>query len=254
VSRDDPETDAYFAQAGSWADDRLVAIQSSRRVAWVVAITATALALLLGIVIFAILPLRTVVPYTLLVDKQTGFVQKLDPMEASRIAPDTALTQSFLVQYVIARENFDRATVLDDYRRVTLWSADAAKSDYVSAIQVSNPASPLARLPRDAVIDVRVRSVSSLANSTALVRFETIRRDRGGSGQPVQGWVAVVTYRYSDILMSVEDRYLNPLGFQVMRYRRNAESPPVAAAAPLTPPLPVSLPAAAVPSPLAVSK
>jgi type IV secretion system protein VirB8 len=254
VSRDDPETDAYFTQAGSWADDRLVAIQSSRRVAWVVAITATALALLLGIVIFAILPLRTVVPYTLLVDKQTGFVQKLDPMEASRIAPDTALTQSFLVQYVIARENFDRATVQDDYQRVTLWSADAAKSDYVSAIQVSNPASPLARLPRDAVIDVRVRSVSSLANSTALVRFETIRRDRGGSGQPVQGWVAVVTYRYSDILMSVEDRYLNPLGFQVMRYRRNAESPPVAAAAPLTPPLPVSLPAAVVPSPLAVSK
>ncbi|MBL0001848.1 MAG: type IV secretion system protein [Sphingomonadales bacterium] len=137
--------------------------------------TAEAIALIIA------LPLKTIVPYTLLVDRQTGYVQALDPIEAKRIAPDSALTQSFLVQYVIAREEFDIATVQSDYRKVALWSAENARSDYLSLMQVSNPESPLAQLPRSTLIETRVRSVSALGPKTALVRFETIRRDRAGA-------------------------------------------------------------------------
>jgi type IV secretion system protein VirB8 len=221
--------DAHYEAANSWADDRLEGLRSSRRIAWIVAIVATLVALAEAIALIFAVPLKTVVPYTLLVDRQTGYVQALDPIDANRIAPDAALTQSFLVQYVIARESFDRATVQPDYRKVALWSAETARSDYLASMQASNPDSPLARLPRRTIIETRVRSVSSLANQTALVRFETIQRDNGGAVQPAQGWVAIVSYRFSNGPMSTEDRFLNPLGFQVLRYRRNAETPPLPA-------------------------
>ena len=220
------EADAYYRNAQSWATDRVQQMHASRRAAWIVASAATAVALALAIVILVLLPLKTVVPYTLLVDRQTGYVQALNPIDANRIAPDATLTQSFLVQYVIAREGFDFATVKSDYTRVVLWSTDAARSAYAAAIQVSNPDSPLNRLPRGAIIETRVRSVSSLGGNTALVRFETVRRDRGGASQATQNWVAVVSYRFSTAPMSVEDRFINPLGFQVVRYRRNAETLP----------------------------
>ena len=61
-----------------------------------------------------LMPLKTVEPYTLLVDRQTGFVQALRPIDAERIAADRALTQSFLVQYVIARESFDIDSLQDE--------------------------------------------------------------------------------------------------------------------------------------------
>lgn len=219
--------DAHYKAAESWAADRQDGLRSSRRIAWIVAIVAVIIALAEAIALVVALPLKTVVPYTLLVDRQTGYVQALNPIDANRIAPDSALTQSFLVQYVIAREGYDIATVQSDYRKVALWSAEAAKSDYLASMQVANPDSPLVRLPRATVIETRVRSVSSLGQHTALVRFETIRRDRGGTSQGSQGWVAIVSYRFSNAAMAVEDRFLNPLGFQVLRYRRNAETPPV---------------------------
>lgn len=219
--------DAHYKAAESWATDRHEALRTSRRTAWIVAIVAVIAALAEALALAATLPLKTVVPYTLLVDRQTGYVQKLDPIAANRIAPDAALTQSFLVQYVIARESFDIATVQSDYRKIALWSADRARSDYLSSMQIANPDSPLVRFPRTTTLETRARSVSALGGHTALVRFETVRRDRGGTPQPPQGWVAIVDYRFSSAPMSVEDRFLNPLGFQVVTYRRNAETPPL---------------------------
>jgi type IV secretion system protein VirB8 len=221
------EADAHYRDAASWANDRAEALHASRRTAWIIALVAVGVALCLAIALMLLVPLKTSVPYTLLVDRQTGHVQALKPIEAERIAPDAALTQSFLVQYVLAREGFDRATVEADYRKVALWSAGTAGSDYVARMQVSHPDSPLVRLPRGSVIDAHVRSVSALNLGTAMVRFETRERRRAGAPGEAQAWVAIITYRYSNDPLSIEDRYINPLGFQVTRYRRNAETLPM---------------------------
>ncbi|MET0308340.1 MAG: VirB8/TrbF family protein [Sphingomonas sp.] len=218
--------DAYYREAGSWALDRQDALRASRRTAWIVAGAAATIAVMEALALLLLTPLKTVQPYTLLVDKQTGFVQALKPLDAQQVSGNTALTQSFLVQYVIARESFDISALQANYRKVSLWSEGDARSAYVAGVQASNPDSPLARLPRTSVIETRVKSVSPLSGNSALVRFETVRRDAGGSAQPARAWVAVIRYRYSGEPMSLEDRFINPLGFEVVRYQRNAEALP----------------------------
>ena len=214
---------AYFEQGGSWAQDRRDGLVKSRRVAWIVASGATAVALCEALALVVLMPLKTVVPYTLMVDRQTGFVQALRPLDAKLVSGDRALTQSFLVQYVIAREGFDRDTVQSDYRKVGLWSAGRARSDYFASMQAANPDSPLARLPQSAIVDVQVKSVTALSNATAMVRYDSRRRDAGGQVQPPQSWVAMIRYGYSGEPLSMADRFVNPLGFQVQRYRRSQE-------------------------------
>lgn len=218
--------DAYYHEAGSWAEDRIDAAQASRRTAWTIAWILAAIAVMEAIALIMLMPLKTVEPYTLMVDRNTGFVQALKPLDANQIAPDTALTQSFLVQYVIARESFDIDLLQENYRKVQLWSVNPARAQYVASVQASNPDSPLARLPRSTVIETHVKSVSGLANGKSLVRFETVRRDRQGRAQVAQAWVAVVSYRFSNDPLTRQDRFLNPLGFQVVRYRRDAETLP----------------------------
>jgi type IV secretion system protein VirB8 len=225
--------DDYYANAGSWADERTESIYASRKLAWIVALVASAVAVILAIAIAFMLPLKTVVPHTLLVDKHTGFVQALDPTAPQKIAPNKALTQSFLVQYVEAREGFDIATVQGHFKKVALWSAGQNKARYVTMMQAGNPDSPLTLYPRTTVIDVKVRSVSQLSEGQALVRFASIRRDRGAAEAQPQNWVAVVKYRYSNAPMTVEDRYVNPLGFEVTDYRMDAETLPVETSAPV---------------------
>ncbi|MES2056457.1 MAG: VirB8/TrbF family protein [Pseudomonadota bacterium] len=218
--------EGYYKAAESWANDQQEALRGSRKTAWIVASVAAAVALVEGIALIVLMPLKTVVPYTLLVDRNTGFVETLKPLDAATIAPDKALTQSFLVQYVIARESFDIDALQSNYRKASLWSADQARSDYVSSVQIANPDSPLARLPRSTVISTRVKSISPLGNNSALVRFETQRRDAVGQPKPAQAWVSIIRYRFSGEPMQREDRFVNPLGFQVVRYRRDAENLP----------------------------
>lgn len=224
TSRD--SLDTYYGQAESWARDQHDALRASRKVAWIVASAAATIAVCEAFALIALAPLKTVVPYTLLVDRHTGFVEALKPLDANTVAPDKALTQSFLVQYVIARESFDYDALQSNYRKTVLWSADPARADYVSSVQYSNPGSPLARFPRTTSVDTRVKSVSPLGAGAALVRFETQRRDAGAQVQPPRAWVAVIRYRFSGEPMTREDRFVNPLGFQVLRYRRDAEALP----------------------------
>lgn len=218
--------DAYYANAASWNQDRLSAMRSSQRTAWCVALGATFIAVLEAGALILLTPLKTVEPYTLLVDRTTGYVQALKPLDPAKVAPDAALTQSYLVQYVIAREGFDFDTVNASYRKVALMSGGRARSSYLNGIQVSNPDSPLATMPRGATVETRVKSVSPVGPDTAFVRFDTVRTDANGTAQPAVQWISVIRYRFSGEPLSLEDRFVNPLGFQVISYRRDPESPP----------------------------
>ena len=217
---------AYYREAGSWATDQIDALRNSRRIAWIIAAAAVVVAVAEAVALVVLMPLKTTVPYTLMVDRTTGFVQALQPLDPAQITPDRALVQSMLVQYVIARESFDIAILQANYQKVGLWSAEQARSDYLGLMQVSNLEGPLSLYPRSSVVETRVKSVSRLDPQSALVRFDTIRRDQGGQQQPAQPWVAIVQYRFSGEPMSAEDRFLNPLGFQVVDYRRDPEALP----------------------------
>lgn len=216
---------AYYREAESWAVSRERARAVSLRAAWIIAGVASAIALFEAIALITLTPLKTVVPYTLLVDRQTGFVQELKPLERQTITADAALTRSFLAQYVIARESFDIDSLRADYRKVTLWSEGDARNLYMAGMRGSNPSSPLATLPRKALVQVEIRSMSSLSDDAALVRYVTTRTDPGGRAGIPTPWAAVIKYRFSSGSMNAADRLANPLGFQVTRYRRDAEIP-----------------------------
>lgn len=229
------EFEAYLQASESWAHDRERELARSRRVAWWVAIAMGIVAALEAIAIIVLTPLKTVQPYTLLVDRQTGYVEALQPLQRLTVTADTALTRSFLVQYVIAREGFAIDTLQSDYRKVALWSAGEARQQYIEQMQASNPESPLARVPRSTVLNVAIKSVTSMSPSSALVRFNIERLDRGRAAQS-SAWVALLRFTYSGEAMTAADRLINPLGFKVTRYRKNEETlPEPLAAVPYTP-------------------
>jgi len=230
----------YYREAESWSEDRQAAADRSVRLAWIAAGVLAVIALVEAFALVALIPLKRDVPYTLLVDRETGYVQALKPFAGETLAADSAITRSFLVQYVIARESFDIDSLQEDYRKVGLWSAGEARERYIAAMRPSNPLSPQASLPRRSTIDVQIRSVSSLSANTAMVRFSTVRTDPGARPQVAQNWAAVVTYRYSNAEMSADDRLTNPLGFQVTRYRRDPETLPEALPQPDARQLPAS--------------
>ena len=215
---------AYYAEAATWAGDVHGSLRASRRVAWIVAGAASLIAVLEAIALVLLMPLKSVQPYTIVVDRQTGYVQSAAGLKPGRLTQDQAVTQSFLVQYVLARETFDATDLRENYRKVQLWSAGAARDQYLREMDNTNPQSPLKLYPPTTVVQVTIKSVSLIGPGSALVRFDAERRDGGASSGTVRPYSAVIGYRYTGAPMRMEDRFVNPLGFQAITYRRDAET------------------------------
>ncbi len=230
----------YYQEAASWSADVHGALRASRRAAWIIAAAAVIVAALEAFALAALAPLKTVVPYTITVDRQTGYVQMASGLKPGVLSQDQAVTQSFLVQYVIARETFDATDLRDAYRKVMLWSAGDARAQYERLMQRTTPDSPLNLYSPTSLLSVTVKSVSLLSATTALVRFDTTRQEGGLPTGATQSWAAVLAFRYTNAPMTMGDRFLNPLGFQVTRYRRDSETP-LTSSVSTTPP-PTALP------------
>lgn len=217
-----PERKAYYADAASWAADVNGSLRASRGRAYWVAGIAIALALLEALALAALTPLKTVVPYTITVDRQTGAAQLARGIELGPLNQNEALLQSVLAQYVIARETLAAADIAANYRKVGLWSAGTARTDYLRGMDRSNPASVLNGATAATEITTTIKSIAPLSPTSALVRFSTDRREGDG---PVarSDWEAVMQFAFTGGPLSMEDRLINPLGFQVTYYRRDAE-------------------------------
>jgi type IV secretion system protein VirB8 len=217
------DKETQYEKAASWAFSRERTLRTSSRIAWGIAAVACVVALAEAFALASLAPLKSVTPIPLLVDRQTGFVQTLKSDGRSEIRADAALTQSLLAQYVIARESYNIASVSADYRKTMLWSADEARADYASLMPRQNPLSPLNLYPRSSTLETTISSVSPLSPQVYLVRFTTTRHDLGVRLSQPHHWAAVLTFRFIDAPMKLEDRLANPLGFQVIRYHRDEE-------------------------------
>jgi type IV secretion system protein VirB8 len=224
---------AQAVAALDFAEETVREAQTSRRHAWVVTAFLILICAAQAAAIAIMLPLKDVVPYTILVDKQTGYMETVRGVDTGALKDDEAVVSSFLAQYLLQRETFDPADFDARYRRVALWSDGQARTDYIDSYR-GGPQSVMAGMRPGSTVAARVKKIEVLSNTTARVRFDLTRRDPGLAPETTD-WQALVTFRFTGAPMRMEDRLVNPLGFQVISYRRDAEF--VAEAANNTPPV-----------------
>lgn len=229
------ERSTYYAEAQDWHQDINGRLRRSRKRAWVVAGVASGAACLSLLATVMLSPLKTVVPYVVEVDRATGYTRVARELAPGTLAQDEAVTQANLVNYVLARETIDAADIEENYRRTLLWSDGDARLAYLQQWQKGTPTSLVDKYPIGTVIAVTVKNVSLLNRDTALVRYFTRLTAPGAKVAEERHWASIIGFRYTDKPLSMEDRFINPLGFQVVSYRRDPETPA---------PIPVAVPAA----------
>ncbi|MEY4849670.1 MAG: hypothetical protein RLZZ331_674 [Pseudomonadota bacterium] len=220
------ERDTYYAAARTWADDRVAAAARQTRLAWIVAGAAGGIAALLAIALALLVPLKSVQPYVVTVDRQSGTVEIATTLTDGKLTQNEAVIQAQLASYVRARETFDETDLRLQYALVQRLSAPTVARGYVTAMAAANPESPLRTLNRGDTIAVNVKSVSLVSPGAALVRFDTRHSSLNGGQTSVQSFVAAISFGFANAPLRVEDRFDNPLGFQVTRYRRDIEGMP----------------------------
>lgn len=224
VKDTDEDLKSYFAEAQSWDRDRFVAAARSRRIAWIVASVAIALAIVAVLAIMALTPLKTVVPYVVTVDRSTGATDVTQELRGDKsITYDEAIRKYFLADYVRAREGWIPQAREEFFRKVLALSTREEQARWTAFYKRDNPDSPQNQFTANDAVFVAIRSVAFISPNVAQVRFvKRLERDQQAIETPA---IATITF---DVLSKPETeagRYANPLGFQVKSYRADAEVP-----------------------------
>ncbi|MCW6512538.1 virB8 family protein [Lichenifustis flavocetrariae] len=214
----------YYADGASWEHDIARRNRNSRSVAWIVASVMSVVAVGALGTLALLVPLKTYEPYMVVVDKTTGFVEVKRPMAEGPLSQDEAVTTFNVVRYVKARETYDPKALKDNFNLAQLLATGDAERDLVNLYTPSNPLNPLKVLGTGAEVSVSIKSVTFPNNRTALVRFST--DERTATDVTTHNWVSLVRFRYTAAPMRNEWRFDNPLGFQVVEYRRDQETAP----------------------------
>ena len=105
---------------------------------------------------------------------------------------------------------YDPATYKQDVDKVRLFSTPAVYADFRKRVNARE-------LGPNTDIQVRIKSVQFPGSSTAQVRV--VRQTSIGSNDPqTKNEIITIEFYFADLNLSLEDRLINPLGFQVSKF------------------------------------
>jgi len=214
----------YLAAAKAWETDEITRLKGSRKLAWMVAGVGAAIATVSVVAVAMLTPLKTVEPFVVRVDKNTGQSDVVTLLDQKTVSSSEAIDKYFLARYINYREEYSNAEAFPNYEAVTAMSTQDIASVYFNAINPSNKASPVSVYGRQGEVEVKVNSVVFMGNNVAQVRFQRQARMSGSAPWDASSWIATVTYEYTNAPTAEKDRLVNPVGFRVINYRLDPEN------------------------------
>jgi len=223
----EPTLDRYLLEAQSWEMDRARRAMRSSKIAWIVAGTASVIALLAVGAVAGLTPLKQPVPVVIRVDSSSGIVDIVPTYEGTTDV-EQVVTRNLLSNYVIARERYFYGTAEADYELVAAENSPRLNQDWATLWNVNNPLSPLNVFKDGTTVRTQVRSVTFLKlesgkDRLAQVRFSRYTRPGGTGEEQASHWVSTIEFAYTQPSKDDKTRSLNPLGFRVIEYRREPE-------------------------------
>ncbi|OCP23565.1 MULTISPECIES: type IV secretion system protein [unclassified Ensifer] len=212
-------------------EDELFFTLRNQRNNWAkIAVGSVAVAVLSLVCLIVILPLNETKPYVVMVDKTTGEAEKIVQVRPATLDQQDAVLQAELVSYVADRETYDQSDNRIRIPDVLARSSDRAAETLTSLWKSTSPNYPPNVYGNDVRVRVVVKSISLTPSARrggadlARVRLTKIREEKGKQTAQ-RSYVATVAYQFApQESATLETVWKNPLGFNVVSYRIDAET------------------------------
>lgn len=204
---------------------RITDIENSRKTAWYVASGAMICALASTLAVVALTPLKTVEPYVVRVDNNTGQTDIITVLGEEKISKSDVLDKFFATQYVNMLESYDWYTISNNLDKVLLFSSSDVQKQVVN--KFTYPNAPHKTLKQYGRINIKVNNTTILEKGLIQVRYTATTEPV--SGYPydpyktikvnAKNYLATIAFDYVNTPSVDEIRRTNPLGFTVLSYK-----------------------------------
>lgn len=185
--------------------------------------------------VLGLTPLKTVEPYLVRVDNNSGYTDIVSPLTSGQ-SPERVQDEFWLATYVRTCESYNWSSQTANYALTELLSYSEPFTEYKNFQLSSKGYAEL--LGKHRQIRTEINNIVPLraANSHELqadkdikvyqVRFTKTILDRHGQPDPqsqITHWLATVAFDYNNPPLTQEDRWLNPMQFGVHAYSKTQE-------------------------------
>lgn len=213
-------------QTKNWYKDRYESVLTQRNFLGVIALSSLILALVSATVVWVLVQSKTVIPFLIQVDDKTGVTQVVNAETQQQITADEALRKYFVVKFIQAREGYDAADIDINSNVVRLLAKREIFNEFrLQVINPQNKKSLYVTLGAQYIRQVKIKSVQFLDANRAQVRFSVLqRRKYDAQVQEEKHYVALMTFEFKNFDLTMDERMINPLSFQVQEYKIDDES------------------------------
>lgn len=218
------EAQKYIQSAQDFEKSEIDRVRKNAKIAWRLSFVMVGVAALSVAAVVMLTPLKTVQPFVIRVDNNTGLTDTVSVMKNRQDRYEEIVDKYFLRQYVQYRESYDWETIQTTFDATKLMSSPQVANEF-AALYASETA-PHKVLKNNRKVLVKVQSVAFLGD-LAQVRFTKQAVEVGGGvdsqkNDPIK-MIATIAWEYQGGRMSEQDRLINPLGFKVLSYRVDRE-------------------------------
>ena len=214
----------YIQAAKDFEKSEIERVRKNAKLAWRLMAASMAITAISVVAVAMLTPLKSVQPFVIRVDNNTGLTDTVSVMKNRQDSYDEIVDKYFLKQYVQYREGYDWETIQTTFDATKLMSNDAVAAEFAALYAGENAPHKVLRNSRKVLI--RVQSVAFLGE-LAQVRFTKQAIAVGGTANDQQSppikMIATIAWEYQGGKMSEQDRLINPLGFKVKSYRVDRE-------------------------------
>lgn len=228
------KTGNAVAEVRNWYKDRYYVLYTQRNILICVIFFLIATSLYGLYLIKDITLSKTVKPFVVEIDDRNGSVSLLKTSNMNEIESNEAINKYFILQYVKARETYSFMDFQKNNDLIRLMSDNEVYSDFLRKIRNDSPAK---KYSSNTMTNLSVKSVQFLDIDKDVVKQDLASRpnlkvvqvrfrltEEGFSNNQFNKIVTLSYFLNANISMSIDDRYKNPVGFQVIKYRIDDEN------------------------------
>lgn len=152
---------------------------------------------------------KSLEPYVIEVESKTGVATTVNQLTAQNFTGDQVIRRYFINSFIQAASGYEPRTYKQDVDKVRLFSTPDVYNDFRNRINARV-------LGTDSRIEVRIKSVQFTDGNTAQIRV--LRLITMSDKTTTKDEVITMNFFFTDLNLTMEERLINPLGFQVTKY------------------------------------
>jgi type IV secretion system protein VirB8 len=158
-------------------------------------------------------------PFVVEFEERTGILNTVENLSESKLTADEAVKKFYLNAFLEVAEGYNYVTFNTDRRKMALFTTSGVYKQLYNKYSTRNEKSVVNILRDKGTLSTIIKSIVFLNPTIASIRFVVHNNGSVTKDYPREKHlIANIQFVFADMEMTQEQRFMNPLGFQVVKY------------------------------------